>query len=100
VPIAHRGPSGGRSLRLPDAPVGRFGVVLYYRRSWCPYRNAQLSAFQRSLDSLADDEIEAALPATALPGTEHEPEQDVLSAERGAIKRYRHPRRVGRAQDG
>ena len=45
---------GGRALRLPDALDGRFGVVLYYRGSWCPYCNAQLSAFQRSLDSLAD----------------------------------------------
>ena len=44
---------GGRTLRLPDALAGRFGVVLYYRGSWCPYCNAQLSAFQRSLDSLA-----------------------------------------------
>ena len=44
---------GGRTLRLPGALAGRFGVVLYYRGSWCPYCNAQLSAFQRSLDSLA-----------------------------------------------
>ena len=48
---------GGRALRLPDALAGRFGVVLYYRGSWCPYCNAQLSAFQRSLDSLADADI-------------------------------------------
>ena len=31
---------GGRTLRLPDALAGRFGVVLYYRGSWCPYCNA------------------------------------------------------------
>ena len=31
---------GGRALRLPDALAGRFGVVLYYRGSWCPYCNA------------------------------------------------------------
>jgi len=48
---------GGRTLRLPDALAGRFGVVLYYRGSWCPYCNAQLSAFQRSLDSLAGLDI-------------------------------------------
>ena len=48
---------GGRTLRLPDALTGRFGVVLYYRGSWCPYCNAQLSAFERSLDSLADVDI-------------------------------------------
>src|SRR5260370_9869724 len=48
---------GGRTLRLPDALAGRFGVVLYYRGSWCPYCNAQLSAFQRSLDNLAEVDI-------------------------------------------
>ena len=48
---------GGRTLRLPDALAGRFGVVLYYRGSWCPYCNAQLSAFQRSLDSLTGADI-------------------------------------------
>src|SRR5690242_3350747 len=48
---------GGRTLRLPDALAGRFGVVLYYRGSWCPYCNAQLSAFQRSLDNLANADI-------------------------------------------
>src|SRR5260370_6935317 len=48
---------GGRTLRLPDALAGRFGVVLYYRGSWCPYCNAQLSAFQRSMDSLAGADI-------------------------------------------
>src|ERR1700761_1744350 len=42
---------GGRTLRLPDALAGRFGVVLYYRGSWCPYCNAQLIAFQRSVDA-------------------------------------------------
>lgn len=45
---------GGRALRLPDDLAGHFGVVLFYRGSWCPYCNAQLSAFQRSLDRLAD----------------------------------------------
>jgi peroxiredoxin len=44
---------GGRSLQLPGALAGRFGVVLFYRGSWCPYCNAQLSAFQRSHDGLA-----------------------------------------------
>ena len=48
---------GGRTRRLPDALAGRFGVVLYYRGSWCPYCNAQLSAFQRSLDTLAAADI-------------------------------------------
>jgi peroxiredoxin len=45
---------GGGTLRLPDDLAGHFGVILFYRGSWCPYCNAQLSAFQRSLDRLAD----------------------------------------------
>jgi peroxiredoxin len=44
---------GGASLRLPDALQGHFGVVLFYRGSWCPYCNAQLRAFQRAADKLA-----------------------------------------------
>ena len=45
---------GGGTLRLPDDLAGHFGVILFYRGSWCPYCNAQLSAFQHSLDRLAD----------------------------------------------
>src|ERR1700757_690302 len=48
---------GGRTLQLPGGLAARFGVVLYYRGSWCPYCNAQLSAFQRSLDTLAAADI-------------------------------------------
>ena len=44
---------GGRTLHLPDDLAGRFGVVLFSRGARCPYRNAQLSAFQRVLDGLA-----------------------------------------------
>jgi peroxiredoxin len=43
---------GGHTLRLPGALAGHFGVILFYRGSWCPYCNAQLRAFQRSLDRL------------------------------------------------
>ena len=43
---------GDRTLRLPDALTGHFGVILFYRGSWCPYCNAQLRTFQRSLDRL------------------------------------------------
>jgi peroxiredoxin len=43
---------GGGTWRLPDDLAGHFGVVLCYRGSWCPYCNAQLRAFQRSLDRL------------------------------------------------
>jgi peroxiredoxin len=44
-------PDGG-GLQLPDALAGHFGVMLFYRGSWCPYCNAQLRAFQRSPDGL------------------------------------------------
>ena len=46
--------TGGNALSLPDALAGHFGVVLIYRGSWCPYCNAQLRAFQRAHDSLAE----------------------------------------------
>lgn len=42
----------GETLQLPDALAGSFGVVLFYRGSWCPYCKAQLRAFQRSLEKL------------------------------------------------
>jgi peroxiredoxin len=45
-------PGDGR-LELPDALAGHYGVVLFYRGSWCPYCNAQLRAFQRAADGLA-----------------------------------------------
>jgi len=45
---------GGGTLALPGDLADHFGVILFYRGSWCPYCNAQLSAFQRSLDRLAD----------------------------------------------
>ena len=47
--------AAGREIRLlPDALAGSFGVVLLYRGSWCPYCNAQLRAFQRAEQSLAE----------------------------------------------
>jgi peroxiredoxin len=53
-------PPGGPALTLPDAFDGGFGVVLFFRGSWCPYCNAQLRAFQRASDSLADAGIKVA----------------------------------------
>jgi peroxiredoxin len=44
-------------LELPDALAGRFGVVLFYRGSWCPYCNAQLRAFQRAAETLNDLDV-------------------------------------------
>ena len=46
--------SDGGTLVLPDDLTESFGVVLFYRGAWCPYCNAQLSAFQRAAESLAD----------------------------------------------
>ncbi len=45
---------GGETLSLPDALTGGFRVVLFYRGAWCPYCNAQLRAFQRASNSLAE----------------------------------------------
>src|ERR1700741_43332 len=44
----------GQSVAIPDAFAGYFAVVLFYRGSWCPYCNAQLRAFERASQSLAD----------------------------------------------
>jgi peroxiredoxin len=53
-------PPGGSALTLPDAFAGEFGVMLFFRGSWCPYCNAQLRAFQRASDTLADTGIKVA----------------------------------------
>jgi peroxiredoxin len=45
---------GGQTVTVPDTFAGGFGVILLYRGSWCPYCNAQLRAFQRAGDTLAD----------------------------------------------
>ncbi|PZS33314.1 MAG: peroxiredoxin [Pseudonocardiales bacterium] len=41
---------GGGTISLPDDLAGSFGVVLFYRGSWCPYCNAQLAAYSRASD--------------------------------------------------
>jgi peroxiredoxin len=53
-------PPGARAQELPDAFAGDFGVVLFFRGAWCPYCNAQLRAFQRVSDSLAETGIKVA----------------------------------------
>ena len=53
-------PPGGPALTLPDAFADDFGVVLFFRGAWCPYCNAQLSAFQRATGSLAETGIKVA----------------------------------------
>ncbi|HEY1917177.1 MAG TPA: peroxiredoxin family protein [Streptosporangiaceae bacterium] len=50
----------GQTLTLPDAFAGDFAVVLFYRGSWCPYCNAQLRAFERASQALADSGIRIA----------------------------------------
>lgn len=46
--------TGGGTLGIPEDLAGHFGVILFYRGAWCPYCNAQLSAFQRASERLAD----------------------------------------------
>jgi peroxiredoxin len=50
----------GKALTIPDAFAGDFAVVLFYRGSWCPYCNAQLRAFERAGQALADAGIRVA----------------------------------------
>ncbi len=45
---------GGHALSVPEVFDGGFGVVLFYRGSWCPYCNAHLRSFQRATESLAE----------------------------------------------
>jgi peroxiredoxin len=52
--------TNGQTLTLPDAFGGEFGVVLFYRGSWCPYCNAQLRAFERAGEALADAGVKVA----------------------------------------
>ncbi|HZC51370.1 MAG TPA: redoxin domain-containing protein [Mycobacterium sp.] len=50
----------GETLTVPDAFTDGFGVILFYRGSWCPYCNAQLRAFQRATDTLAELDVRVA----------------------------------------
>lgn len=54
----------GAQISLPGELAGGFGIVLFYRGSWCPYCNAQLSAFQRAHDSL--ERLEAKVVALSV----------------------------------
>ena len=45
---------------MPAAFDGDFGVMLFNRGAWCPYCVAQLSAFQRAGESLADAGVKVA----------------------------------------
>ncbi len=45
---------GGQVVTVPESLAGQYGVVLFNRGAWCPYCNAQLRAFQRASDTLAE----------------------------------------------
>lgn len=51
---------GGQSMTVPEAFSGDFGVLLFYRGSWCPYCNAQLRAFGRASGTLAEAGVRVA----------------------------------------
>lgn len=53
-PSLTAGLADGQRLDLPGDLAGGFGVVLFYRGSWCPYCNAQLRAFQRAQAELTE----------------------------------------------
>src|ERR1700744_5527585 len=61
--------AGGQTLTIPDAFAGDYAVVLFYRGSWCPYCNAQLRAFQRSGEALADAGVRVAALSVDDEGT-------------------------------
>ncbi|MFJ5063072.1 peroxiredoxin family protein [Streptomyces nigra] len=49
-PALKIGTVGGGTLDVRGHLAGGFGVVLFYRGSWCPYCTAQLRTFQRAHD--------------------------------------------------
>ena len=51
---------GGQVVTAGEAFGDGFGVMLFYRGSWCPYCNAQLRAFQRASGTLADAGVRVA----------------------------------------
>lgn len=50
-------PVDAEPLVLPEAFNGHFRVALFFRGTWCPYCNAQLRAFQRAAEKLAELDI-------------------------------------------
>ena len=51
---------GEQQIPVPGWFAGEFGVVLFNRGAWCPYCTAQLRAFQRASDSLAQAGVRVA----------------------------------------
>lgn len=54
----------GATVAVPEEFAGQFGVLLLFRGSWCPYCNAQLEAFQRASDALAEAGVRIAALST------------------------------------
>ena len=52
---------------MPETFDSKFGVMLFYGGSRCPYCNTQLRAFQRASGALGDGETPFATPR---PGTD------------------------------
>ncbi len=50
-------PVDAEPIDLPQTFDGHFGVVLFFRGAWCPYCNAQLRAFQRAAEKLANADV-------------------------------------------
>lgn len=55
---------GGQKVAVPETFAGHFGVMLFYRGSWCPYCNAQLRAFQRAASSFGELGVQVAALST------------------------------------
>jgi peroxiredoxin len=51
---------GAQAIQVPGMFVGEFAVMLFNRGAWCPYCTAQLRAFQRASESLAQAGIKVA----------------------------------------
>jgi peroxiredoxin len=51
---------GAETVTVPELFAGGFGVMLFNRGAWCPYCAAQLRAFQRAGESLAEAGIKVA----------------------------------------
>jgi peroxiredoxin len=50
----------GQALTIPDAFAGDYAVVLFNRGAWCPFCTAQLRAFERASEPLAETGIRVA----------------------------------------
>jgi peroxiredoxin len=51
---------GEQAIQVPGSFAGEFGVVLFNRGAWCPYCTAQLRAFQRAGETLAQAGVRVA----------------------------------------